>query len=141
MGGRIRIAVLGALWACAAVSAWPQNEQMPPDIASEQQMVVNGEPVRVIQHQGGALCVVCRNAVHAHDRMYLIHGQRVAVHGPGSACDAAFRADPEKFLANLQPRGAFLGGAPDQKASMWWFYGGLYVLVGLVLGCADRRSG
>lgn len=130
MGSRIRIAVLLALCPCASVQAQP--EYMPPEIVHEQVLVIQGQRVRVLQHEGGALCIVCANAVHAQDRMYLIHGQRVAVHRPGSPCDAVFREDAGKFLAALQPRGAFLGGEPAQNVSLGWFFAGIYVLIGLV---------
>jgi len=114
----------------ALASALPQ-EHPTTAIASEAELVIDGQRVRVIQHVGGALCVVCGEEIHAHDSMYQVGGQRVPVHAPGSACNAAFRADPQKFLAALQPRGAFLGGAPSQ-VSFGWFLFGCYVLLGLV---------
>jgi hypothetical protein len=138
MGGRIGIAIF--LLLCAGTSLWARQEQTAPEIVKEQELVINGEPVRMIQHQGGALCVVCGNAIHAHDRMYLIHGQRVAVHGLGSPCDIAFRKNAEKFLAALQPHGAFLGGEPARNISLGWFYAGMYVLAGLIFAglCGQR---
>lgn len=133
MRGIVRIAMaLLAVWCVPALAQMRPTPEMPPEIVAEQELLVQGEHVRIIQHQGGALCVVCGKAVHAHDRMYLIRGQRVAVHEPGSPCDTAFREDPRRFLAALQPRGAFLGGAPAQGAGFAWFYLGIYVLVGLV---------
>jgi len=117
----------------SALAAGPARaqEHHPEGVASEQVLVINGQPVRVVQHVGGLVCVVCGKEIHAHEPVYLIGGQRVPVHGPGSECDAAFRANPEKFLAALQPRGAFLGGEPSQ-VSLGWFLFGCYVLVGLV---------
>ncbi len=119
----------------AALAATPQcvaaQEQHNQAALSQKDLVINGERVRVIQHVGGSLCVVCGEPIHAHEPVYLINGQRVPLHGPGSACDAVFRKDPAKFLAALQPRGAFLGGEPSQ-VSFGWFVFGSYVLLGLV---------
>ncbi len=106
-------------------------QQALPETSWEADLVINGQRVRVVQHAGGSACVVCGREVHTHDPVYVIAGQRVAVHGPGSPCDAAFRASPAKFLAALQPRGAFLGGQPGQ-ISFGWFLFGTYVLLGLI---------
>lgn len=100
---------------------------------SQKDLVIHGERVRVVQHLGGSLCVVCGEQIHVHEPVYLINGQRVPLHGPGSACDIAFRKDPAKFLVALQPRGAFLGGEPSQ-VSFGWFVFGSYVLLGLLFG-------
>lgn len=129
---RRTIALLFLSGTCTIASDVPAQPQAPAPIVSKQDLVIHGEKVRVVQHEGGAVCVVCRKEIHAQDPIYLIGGQRVAVHGPGSPCDVAFRSDPEKFLATLQPRGAFLGGKPSEQAGIGWFLFGAYVLTGLI---------
>jgi hypothetical protein len=87
----------------------------------------------------GEICAVCNEPVGAGDTAYLMAGQRVPVHR--GACDAKFHEGPQLILAKLQPRGAFLGTSPQERAlSRVWFLLGLYVLVGLIFAalCAHR---
>jgi len=88
--------------------------------------------------KAGEICVVCNNPVGAHDRAYLIQGQRVAVHA--GACDRAFRADPARWLKRVKPLGSFLGTeAAEEALSHAWLYGGLYILLGLLFGALNAR--
>ncbi len=90
----------------------------------------------------GEYCAICDAPVKSGDTAYEMDGHRIPVHS--GACDEKFRAHPKLALAALQPRGAFLGGEPmKQTPSTIWFYGGVYVLVGLIFGavCAHRALG
>jgi hypothetical protein len=94
----------------------------------------------VVEARAGEICIVCEKPVGATDRVYEVEGQRVAVHV--GACDNAFLRQPERYLARLKPRGAFLGAEPNlaPNISWGWFAFGIYVLLGLVFGafCAYR---
>jgi hypothetical protein len=94
----------------------------------------------VVKPRAGETCIVCDKAIGAKDRVYEVEGQRVAVHV--GACDNAFTREPERYLARLKPRGAFLEAEPNLARHIWWgwFAFGIYVLLGLVFGafCASR---
>jgi hypothetical protein len=94
----------------------------------------------VVEPRAGETCIVCKKAIGAKDRVYKVEGQRVPVHA--GVCEAALAGDPERFLARLKPRGAFLGAEPNlgPNISWGWFAFGIYVLLGLVFGafCAYR---
>jgi hypothetical protein len=95
---------------------------------------------RVVEPRAGETCIVCDKAIGAKDRVYEVEGQRVPVHM--GACDNAFTREPERYLARLKPRGAFLGAEPNLEPNIsWgWFAFGVYVFLGLVFGafCAYR---
>ena len=115
-------------------------------ILSASHLLVGQEPGGKITYRpavkprAGETCVVCDKTVGATDRVYEVQGQRVPVHA--GVCEAAFGGDPERFLARLKPRGAFLGAEPNlgPNFSLGWFAFATYVLVGLVFGafCAYR---
>jgi hypothetical protein len=88
----------------------------------------------VVEPRAGETCIVCDKTVGAMDRVYEVEGQRVPVHK--GVCEAAFALDPERFLARLKPRGAFLGAEPNLAPRIWWgwFAFGIYVLLGLMFG-------
>jgi len=119
-------------------------QQGPPHAATQKQATepfladgkVAGNP---IEPRPGDLCLICDKPIGRADVEYMVNGQRVAVHR--DVCLVEFRAHPERFLATLRPRGAFLGaGAEGQSLSYSWFLVGLYVLIGLVFSaiCAHR---
>lgn len=85
-------------------------------------------------------CLVCERPVDKTDRVYEIDGQRVPVHT--GACDEKFKQNPDRYLAKLKPRGAFLGADPSgfRTFSSGWLVLGLYILIGLVFAgmCAYR---
>jgi hypothetical protein len=107
----------------------------PPD-----RLIVNGKVLGYqVPSRPDEICVVCRRPIGESGVVYLVQGQRVAVHV--SDCYAKFRENPLTYLAALQPHGAFLGaGGEGQDLSWVWFLAGLYVLAGLVFGalCAHR---
>lgn len=83
--------------------------------------------------QAGDYCLVDHGELHQGDAVYLVDGQRVALHWP--QCYRALAAEPQSFLAKLRPRGAFLGASREAaKLSPAWFLFGAYVLVGLIFG-------
>jgi len=101
----------------AAGCAWAQER--PGDILKTEVAVKPGE-----------ICIGCNHPIEAHDKTYLVEGQRVAVHR--ADCDNSLRADPTPFLARLKPRGGFFGGekAPAGAPGST----GLLVGVGAVVG-------
>lgn len=104
------------------------------------ELVINGKVVgRLVPAKVGETCLVCNEPLHAGDVVYLVGGQRVPIHlGP---CDSALRAQPRHWLAQLRPRGAFLGAEADQPVpSAGWFFLGFYILLGLIFAalCAHQ---
>jgi hypothetical protein len=85
-------------------------------------------------------CLVCDRAIGKTDRVYEVEGQRVPVHT--GACDERFKENPDRYLAKLKPRGAFLGAEPGghQRVTLGWLLLGLYAISGLVFAglCAYR---
>jgi hypothetical protein len=88
----------------------------------------------------GEICFLCNQPIEATDIVYQIDGQRMPVHT--AACDDKYRAQPQRWLARLKARGAFLGAVPDRRSlSPGWFLAGLYVLTGLVFaGVSAHRA-
>lgn len=79
----------------------------------------------------GEICLVCNDPLHAGDAVYLVQGQRVPIHL--GACDSKLRSRLQYYLAQLRPRGAFLGDEGERPAlSRVWFFAGLYILLGLI---------
>ncbi len=104
------------------------------------ELVLEGRTaVRQVEPRSDDICLVCDRPVGQRDVVYLVNGQRAAVHL--GVCDAKFLKDPWHFLALLQPRGAFLGvGSAGQSLSPAWFLLGIYILIGLTFAalCAHR---
>jgi len=79
-------------------------------------------------------CLVC-GAFSPPDTILTYRGRRVTI--SGAMCLAAWRADPARFFARLQGRGALVDEQQinvDNRLKYTWFLGGLYVLLGLVCG-------
>lgn len=109
--------------------------QLPPERLELGSQVL-GEKV---EPQPGEICLVCGLPIGADDVVYLAQGHRIPLHG--ARCFPEFKRNPWKFLALIEPHGAFLGsGGEGQGLSKVWFLAGLYVLVGLVFaaGCAHE---
>jgi hypothetical protein len=87
----------------------------------------------VVEARHGETCIVCGEPLGEHDPVYLIDGQRVPVH---RQCDALLTREPNRYLAAMRPRGAFLGAdtKPATTASWMWLAIGAWVLAGLVCG-------
>lgn len=101
---------------------------------------VKGKPFgELVRPRADEICIVCKRPLGAEGVVYLVNGQRVALHLTN--CYAAFANNPQLFLATLRPHGAFLGTDGEGTTPSWvWFLGGLYILVGLVFAalCAHR---
>ncbi len=134
-------------WASGAVARQDLQEQVPtpqPVTAGKQSPRVPEElstnaTVQRVTPAPGEVCTVCDQPVKSGDLVYLVDGQRVPVHA--GDCDAALRANPQRWLARLRPRGgAFLGTDARVGLTNAWLYAGLYVLVGLLFAavCAQR---
>jgi hypothetical protein len=69
----------------------------------------------------------------------MVHGQRVPLHAAEMAEPGA-AARLQTLLAQLRPRGAFIGESAPAELSAGWFFFGVYVLIGLLFGalCAHR---
>ena len=125
----------------------PKTASVPasPDAAPTQslpgrELIVFGKPIgKAVEPRARDICIVCKKRIGTKGVVYLVNGQRLPLHVVD--CYDVFEKNPQKFLAVLQPRGAFLNtGTEETHPSVWWFLGGLYVLVGLVFGalCANR---
>jgi hypothetical protein len=124
------LVLLFAVYFRSPTQAEPQGlSQRAPDV-----LVVEGKPVgKRVPAKPGDICLVCYQPVDEKDAVYLVGGQRVALHF--EAHEATIREQLGARLAQLKPRGAFLqAGAEATGLSRGWFLAGLYVLSGLVIG-------
>jgi hypothetical protein len=105
-----------------------------------QELRVDGQIIgERVPPQPGEICLVCGNPIGSDDAVYLVNGHRVPLHA--KICYGAFNQNPWKYLAVINPHGAFLGsGGEAQHISLAWFFFGLYILLGLVFAalCAQR---
>jgi hypothetical protein len=128
----------------ALVMLWPfpGAAQSAPPLAQAQSSAPQSAPEeirsggKVVGHRvsprKGDICAQCYHAVGENDVVYLINGQRVALHSREMEPDLSGQL--LRLVAQLQPRGAFLGAGKEAALSTFWFYFGLYVLTGLVFG-------
>ena len=122
----------------------PQKGMMPPTSGAPaeapDELMVGGKVVgKRVEPEPGEFCVVCNERLHEGDVVYMVQGQRVAVHL--GACQQHLSAQPRRWLSQLKPGGAFLSARGDQVAlSPFWFFAGLYVLLGVVFAgaCAHQ---
>lgn len=127
------ISLATAAWSTAILAASGFAREHAPQAVSSQSTASQVEPaapgVAVAPRQGD-ICVVCNQPIGPDDRVYLIDGQRVAVH---AAEDEVFRRNPDRYLAQVRPRGGLLGTEPDARAALSWHWlaFGAYVLLGL----------
>lgn len=133
---------LVVLFLALASSSLAQDNSSDPTGADHltQVLILKGVTVgRAVETHGGEICMVCNKPVGQGDLTYLVKGQRVPVHR--SACDGQLRANPTAVLAQLRPRGAFLGAETEQPGlASRWFVFGLYVLIGLCFGALCAHS-
>ncbi len=113
---------------------YAQTASAPVASVGPQELSVGGKVLgKRIKTIPGMICLVCNHPIGRDDFVFLVNGQRVAVHRLN--CYGILRLHPNQFLTILQPHGAFLGaGAEEQGVSFAWFLVGLYVLSGLVFG-------
>jgi hypothetical protein len=131
------------LFLAALLTAAPDAAlQVPPAAekpAAPQELTVDGRVVgRRTQTRAGEICKLCNNPVTADDPTYMVGGHRMAVHS--EEVTAGLGAQLLRLASQLRPRGAFLGASPEQAGlSPMWFYGGLYVLAGLVFAALSAH--
>jgi hypothetical protein len=125
----------------AALATAQQQPQAPSSLHdSHGELVVDGKVVgQRVPHKAGDICALCNRPTEAGDPTYLVHGQRVPLHAD-EMTDPSASSKLRGFLAQLQPRGAFIGQSAPAELSLAWFYFGLYFLVGLLFAavCAHR---
>lgn len=122
----------------------PPKQESPPTVGQlarpPKELVVDGKVVgKLVEPLPGERCLVCNQPIHKSDLVYLVQGQRAPIHLEG--CNDKFLAQPQHWLAQLKPRGAFLGAGEEQRAlSAAWFFVGFYVLLGLIFAalCAHQ---
>ena len=134
----------------------PAKKKMSPSASGQplaevaeapDQLVVGGKVVgKRVEPEPGEFCLVCNLRLHGGDAVYLVQGQRVAVHlgaclDEHGVCIEHLSAEPSRWLSPLKPGGAFLSARGDQVAlSPFWFFAGLYILLGVVFAgaCAHQ---
>jgi hypothetical protein len=117
-----------------AQSASPQSPEQASAVQSAPEEIQSaGKTVgRKVSPRKSDICAQCYHAVDENDVVYVINGQRVALHSQEIEPDLSGQL--LRLVAQLQPRGAFLGAGEQAALSPFWFYLGLYVLSGLVFG-------
>ena len=139
------LVIVAAAPARAQETGTVQTIEPPASVSAElqqpaPQLIVNGRVLgEKVSPRAGEFCLVCDKPIGDEDVVYLVNGQRVALHTV--RCYAVFQKEPAKFLVLLRPRGAFLGTSGEgQELSFVWFLTGLYVLLGLVFAalCAQH---
>ncbi len=126
--------LLPTLLGAHAVAAGPDQQfAQAPD-----ELVVDGKVMgRRVEARPDDICLVCREPVVSNGVCYLVRGQRVAVH---QRHEQDLLARVQYWLAQIQPRVALF--SVDQGLSFlpsFWFFGGLYVLIGLVFAAATAH--
>jgi ribosomal protein L37E len=120
---------IGALWVAAlAGAAHPQAAPSPP-----RQLTVGGRVLGArVAPRAGDRCLIDREPTGPADPVYLVDGQRVALHW--THCYREFLKHPARYEALLKPGGgAFLFSEGYlSEISLGWLLLGLYVLLGLV---------
>lgn len=144
-------AVILAAAMVAAVASGLQGAQVAPAPATQRKPLVGASVVpdevrlgnetvgKRVPPKAGDVCRVCNNPVHDGDIVFVVRGQRVPLHLGELGPD--LRGQLEGLLAQLEPRGAFLGARRNHPAlSTTWFLLGLYILLGLIFAalCAHR---
>jgi hypothetical protein len=119
----------------AAAAQTPNPTREPPN-----EVVVSPTTVgKRVPPKRGDICMICNKPLGEGDVVYQVRGQRVAMHRQELGAD--LQAQLKQLLAQLEPRGAFLGAQQGQRAlSTIWFLVGVYILLGLIFAalCAHR---
>lgn len=146
-GWLLLILVAGA----GSLAAQQPTEPQPAAAVSEQaatshehggpeELVIDGHAVgHRVPQKGGEICALCNRRLGSDDPVYMVHGQRVPLHAAELA-EPGVAARLQTLLAQLRPRGAFIGESAPAELSAGWFFFGVYVLIGLLFGalCAHR---
>ncbi len=91
-----------------------------------------------VKAKPGEICLLCNKPLGDGDVVYLVHGQRVPVHL--DLCLPELREHTEHWLAQLQPRGAFLGAERSRTPpSGVWFFAGVYILLCLLFAAMSAH--
>lgn len=134
----LAFASLSSSAARQAPQAPAQTEAASPQVPAE--VKADGATLaRRVSPRPGDICLVCNHPVDEGDVVFLVRGQRVPIHLEELQSD--LWAQLEGLLAQLEPRGAFIGAEQTQRAlSSAWFFLGIYVLLGLAFAalCAHR---
>lgn len=133
------------LFACSVSPATQPTAARPLVAAVDQsgvpdELVLYGRPVgQRVPQKSGEICALCNRPLGPNDPVYMVHGQRVPLHAAEMAEPGA-AARLQTLLAQLRPRGAFIGESAPAELSAGWFFFGVYVLIGLLFGalCAHR---
>jgi hypothetical protein len=151
--GRWNAAALGLLLILAASAARAEGQGIGSSLGTQplyaqgetsqqppQELIADGKILgKRIPTTPGAICVVCNKPIGKTDFTFLVSGQRVPVHRP--VCYGALLKNPYRFLAILQPHGAFLGaGGEGENAPFPWFLVGLYILAGLFFAALSAHQ-
>lgn len=119
--------------------AAPTPSASPAEQLLDEVEVDSATRARRVPPKAGDVCRVCNRPIASDDVVFMVRGHRVPIHL--GELDGNLRGQIRQLLAQLQPRGAFLGAGQSQPAlSRLWFYVGLYILAGLVFAalCAHR---
>jgi len=139
-----RVALCLILSSFAIPAAFAQAEKTPAPAAQQpaqppDEVVVNPATVgKRVPPKPGDICVQCNHPIDKDDVVYEVRGQRIPLHRAEMKTD--LRAQLAVLLAQLEPRGAFIGAQSNQAAlSRVWFLIGVYILVGLVFGALSAH--
>lgn len=107
-----------------------------PSTQASDELVVDGKTVgQRVEARPGETCLVCREPIASNDPVYRVQGQRVAVHS--GEHEQTLRGRLSYWLAQIQPRGALFSAERSRSSlSRFWFFAGLYVLLGLIFAGA-----
>jgi hypothetical protein len=106
---------------------------MPQEKPREQEVTAGAKVIgHRVDFRRSEICTQCNQPIADDGVAYQVQGRRIALHR--SEVEADLAGQLQRLVAGLQPRGAFLGAGEDAAVSPGWFFGGLYVLLGLVFG-------
>jgi len=84
------------------------------------------------QAKDGETCIVCNSKLDSTDLAFVVDGQRVGI---ARGMEDEFLSNPLKYLTALRPEGQFSGRSTGSMRNVY-FWGGVFVLAGLLFGGA-----